>query len=105
MKNILKYWLELGVDGIRIDALKHLYERQDLKDEPIIDKSKPASYYNMNHIYTVDQNEVYDVIKEWNLILDNFTRKSGTTRLVLKRIVVMFILNSKKINKRETKCF
>lgn len=80
MKNILNYWIGLGIDGIRIDALKHLYECENLFDEPIIDSSKPVDYSNMNHVYTVDQDEVYDIIKNWHQLLNEFKQKDGHSR-------------------------
>lgn len=73
MKNILKYWLNLGVDGIRIDALKHVYESESMENEPVIDPYKTVDYKNLNHIYTTNQVEVYDLIKEWHDILGNFS--------------------------------
>jgi len=78
MKNILNYWLELGIDGVRIDALKHVYESENMKDEPIIDSNMPINYHNLNHIYTADQDEIYDLIKEWRLLLDDFKQNDYT---------------------------
>jgi alpha-glucosidase len=80
MKNILNYWIELGIDGIRIDALKHVYESEIMDDEPIVDKNLPANYFNLDHIFTIDQNEVYDLIKKWRLLLDEFKLKDRQTR-------------------------
>lgn len=78
MKNILNYWLDLGIDGVRIDALKHLYESENMKDEPIIDSNMALNYNNLNHIYTTDQEEIYDLIKEWRLLLDEFKQNDYT---------------------------
>jgi len=78
MTNILKYWLELGIDGVRIDALKHVYESENMKDEPIIDSNMAISYNNLNHIYTADQDDIYDLIKEWRLLLDDFKQNNNT---------------------------
>ncbi|CAI6365687.1 unnamed protein product [Macrosiphum euphorbiae] len=83
MKNILNYWIELGIDGIRIDALKHVYESESLGDEPIINNDKPVDYFNLDHIYTGDQVEVYDLIKEWRLLLDEFKQKDHHTRIIM----------------------
>ncbi|XP_001949423.2 maltase 1-like [Acyrthosiphon pisum] len=84
MKNILNYWIELGIDGIRIDALKHVYESESLKDEPKLNNSNPAvDYFNLDHIYTGDQFEVYDLIKEWRLLLDEFKQKDHHTRIIM----------------------
>ncbi|XP_022175216.1 maltase 2-like [Myzus persicae] len=82
MKNILNYWLELGIDGVRIDALKHVYESEEMKDEPIIDSNMAINYNNLNHIYTADQDEVYDLIKEWRLLLDDF-KQNENTRIII----------------------
>jgi len=78
MKNILNYWLELGIDGVRIDALKHVYESENMKDEPIKDSNMAINYHNLNHIYTTDQDEIYDLIKEWRLLLDDFNQNNYT---------------------------
>jgi glycosidase len=41
MKRILKFWLHTkNIDGIRIDAIKHLFEDSSLKNEP---KNKNAT--------------------------------------------------------------
>jgi len=80
MKNILNYWIGLGIDGIRIDALRHVYESKTLEDEPILDKSRAVNFDNLNHIYTMDQDEVYDLIKEWRFLLDEFKQTDNYTR-------------------------
>lgn len=91
MKNILKHWLEIGIDGIRIDALKHVYESKSMLDEPIINKTSPITYENMDHVYTVDQDEVYDLIREWRLILDEYTQKYDTKRFALRLLVYLWL--------------
>lgn len=78
MKYILNYWLDLGIDGVRIDALKHVYENENMIDEPIIDSNMAVNYNNLNHIYTTDQEEIYDLIKEWRLLLDDFKQNDST---------------------------
>lgn len=78
MKIILNYWLDLGIDGVRIGALKHVYESENMKDEPIIDSKTAVKYNNLNHIYTTDQEEIYDLIKEWRLLLDDFKQNDNT---------------------------
>lgn len=91
MENILKYWLETGIDGIRIDALRHVYESQNMENEPIIDKTKRVDYSNLDHIYTTDLDEVNDLIKEWHLILEEFKRKYHKTRYYNISMLYVFI--------------
>ena len=35
MKNVISFWLDLGVDGFRMDAVAHIWEDGEFKDEPV----------------------------------------------------------------------
>ena len=35
MLNVLSFWLDLGVDGFRMDAVAHIWEDGEFKDEPV----------------------------------------------------------------------
>lgn len=69
--------MDKGVDGMRLDAVKYLYEVEDLsQDEPesgnpnVLD---PNEYDFLNHTLTVDMPETFDVIREWRIVLDQYT--------------------------------
>jgi len=34
MLNVLRFWLDRGVDGFRVDAIHHLFEDEALRDNP-----------------------------------------------------------------------
>ena len=56
MIEMLRFWLEQGADGFRIDAINHLYELEGLPDELYIDENgKKDSYDNLIHNHTMDQ--------------------------------------------------
>ena len=40
-QDIIHFWLGKGVDGFRMDAVKHLLEAAHLRDEPQVDQEKP----------------------------------------------------------------
>lgn len=67
--------MDKGVSGFRFDALKHLFESVTFADEPNI-KGKEGSllYKDINHIYILDQPEVFDIIYEWREFFDNYTK-------------------------------
>lgn len=54
MKNVLKFWLDKGASGFRVDAVNHLFEVEDYRDEPIADPSDPLSYAYTRKDYTKD---------------------------------------------------
>ncbi|CAL1278047.1 unnamed protein product [Larinioides sclopetarius] len=75
MRDIIKHWLEKGVDGFKVVAASHLVEDADLRDEPVATvKSQSKREYNkINHIYTVDQPENLGLFVDWKHIITNFT--------------------------------
>lgn len=34
MKDVLRFWLKKGAAGFRVDAVNHLFEYEDFRDEP-----------------------------------------------------------------------
>jgi glycosidase len=78
IKEILRFWLDKGVDGFRIDANDHLYERHDLSDAPILDDGKPETF---GYIRAVDESfyEAYD----WRSLLDEYNKKDGKIRILV----------------------
>jgi len=85
MKKVLKYWLDLGVDGFRIDAVPHIIEDIDYRDEPRNPHvNDPEDYMYVLHDYTYDQNETFDIIYDWREVLDKYTEGKDTPdRIIL----------------------
>ncbi|XP_055710285.1 maltase 2-like isoform X1 [Phlebotomus papatasi] len=78
MDRILLFWLEKGVDGFRIDAVNHLFEVEDFRDEPLTNTEFDSkSYSYTHHYYTKDLLESYEMIYHWRNLLDDFKEKNG----------------------------
>lgn len=82
MKNALTFWLDHGVDGFRIDATTHLIEDSRYLDEPVLPNTglPPGDPGTLNHIYTQNQPELYDIIKSWRDLLD---ARGGEKKIIL----------------------
>lgn len=78
MKNVLTFWMDKGVDGFRVDAVKHLYEVEDLSlDEPLAPgHHNPSDYDSLQHPYTSNQPENLDAVREWRKLLDARSEKA-----------------------------
>ncbi|KAJ8919510.1 hypothetical protein NQ315_002131 [Exocentrus adspersus] len=84
MKDVLRYWLDFGVDGFRVDAVPHLFEDPELRDEPLIDGCTDATNKNcLDHIYTKGLPETYDLIYQFRDVLDNFTETNNVDTRVM----------------------
>lgn len=74
LKDVLRFWLDLGADGFRVDAVSHLYEAAHFMDEP------PSINWDTFRIYTFEQPECVDLVKEWRAVLDEYSKKDGKPR-------------------------
>lgn len=55
MNDVITFWLSKGVSGFRIDAVNHLFESEDLLNEPPSGSDNdPKSYGYLHHYYTKD---------------------------------------------------
>lgn len=69
----MRFWCSKGVDGFRVDAIGDLFEDIGFHDEPLsglTNNSMSADY--TDHIYTYNQPENYDMIKQWRELLDEY---------------------------------
>ncbi len=74
MKDVLKFWLERGVDGFRMDVVGMIFKHPDMPDQPE-DPNAPSDlrpndiYARQLHIYDQDQDEVYEMAREFNRLV------------------------------------
>ncbi|MGH9510822.1 MAG: alpha-glucosidase [Terriglobales bacterium] len=64
MYDVLRFWLDRGVAGFRIDAVSRLFEDPSLRDDPILPGKNAFGDPNIQHKYTQDLPEVHDVLRE-----------------------------------------
>lgn len=90
MKGVLRFWLNLGVDGFRIDAVPTLFEvdkdaKGNYPDEPRNSwNNDPNDPSYLQHIYTQDQPETIDMVYQWRSVMDDFQREfGGSTRVIM----------------------
>jgi alpha-glucosidase len=75
-EGVLRFWLDRGVDGFRIDVAHGLLKSEDLRDQMVPDGGQPSSDAHVmveRHLTDEpmwDQPEVHDVYRRWHDILD-----------------------------------
>jgi len=72
MYGVLKFWLDRGVAGFRIDAVTRLFEDPDLHDDPILPGKNAYGDPNIQHKYTDNLPEVHDVLREMRKLVDSY---------------------------------
>ncbi|XP_046826177.1 maltase 1-like [Vespa crabro] len=85
MEDVIRFWLRKGVDGFRIDAVPHLFESDDLRDEPrSFDRSATKRDYTyLDHIYTKDDPRTYELVKSWRKVLDDYSDANNEDEKVM----------------------
>jgi len=80
----LRYWLNLGIDGFRVDAVQFLFEDPKFLDETKkleeLALKEKNTYDQYIHEYTTDLPETYDIIRQFRVVLDEYKKKDGKTR-------------------------
>ncbi|MCU7551880.1 alpha-amylase family glycosyl hydrolase [Chitinophagaceae bacterium LB-8] len=91
IKKVMQFWLDKGVDGLRIDVMWHLAKDEKLRDNPINPGYKPEmpDCDQLLQIYSCDQPEVHDVVHFLREVIDDYKDKVmlGEIYLPIHRIV------------------
>lgn len=72
MYDVMRFWLDKGVSGFRIDAISRLFEDLDMKDDPILPGTNAFGDPNIEHKYTDNLPEVHDVLREMRQLVDSY---------------------------------
>lgn len=73
MKNVLRFWLELGVDGFRMDAVNHMAkDLTDFKDEPLREGGVEGSYNGYIRKYSKFGPQLVPYLKELTEVVESY---------------------------------
>jgi alpha-glucosidase len=72
-EEVLRFWLDRGVDGFRVDVAAALYKDPSLRDEP---EPFPEAKFSTDWRTAVDQPEVHGVYRDWRRVVEEYDRES-----------------------------
>jgi len=72
MYDVMRFWLDRGAAGFRIDAVSRLFEDPNLHDDPILPGHNAYGDPNIDHKYTDNLPEVHDILKEFRKVVDSY---------------------------------
>ena len=74
---VLRFWLDRGVDGFRIDVAHGLMKDEGLRDNPRREavEADVAEFLRFEQRHTFDQEEVHDVYRRWRRVVDAYPRE------------------------------
>jgi alpha-glucosidase len=94
MLEVMRYWLDRGFDGFRVDVIWHLMKDEQFRDNPV----NPAYVAGMpadqrfQAVFSTDRPDVHEVIAEWRRLVDSYPAVVliGEAYLPVERLVAYY---------------
>lgn len=96
MLDVMRYWLDWGADGFRVDVMWHLIKDDRLRDNPPNPEYDPAtatrSFERLIPAFTSDRPEVHDVVADMRRAMDEYGDRLliGEIYLPVHRLVTYY---------------
>src|SRR5947209_8298056 len=94
MYNVLRFWLDRGVDGFRVDVIWHLIKDADFRDNPPNPgwRAGERDISRLLQVNSADQPEIHDVVAEMRRVLDEYDERVliGEIYLPIERLVTYY---------------
>lgn len=85
--DVLRFWFDRGVDGLRIDVAHGLHKSDGLPDHPFaIDDELTGDPVNP---HAWNQPEVHDVWRTWRRLAEEYTDRTGRERVLIGEVGVL----------------
>ncbi len=91
MMDVLKFWLERGVDGFRMDVVHLILKHPDLLDNPlrediVVDPEALDIFMYQHHVYDTDQPEVHEIMRDFRRLLDSYGEVVGVGEIFMEDV-------------------
>jgi alpha-glucosidase len=94
MLNVMRFWLNRGVDGFRVDVMWHMIKDEQFRDNPSNPDYQPhmATYDQLLPIYSTDQPEVHELVRKMRRLLDEYDERMmiGEIYLPIHKLVAYY---------------
>ena len=94
MLDVMRFWLDKGVDGFRVDVMWHMIKDEQLRDNPVNPDYQPhmATYEQLWPVYSTDQPEVHDIVQKMRAVLDAYPERMmiGEIYLPIHKLVAYY---------------
>lgn len=81
-QEVIRYWLDQGIDGFRVDAVPYIMEDPLFRDEPLADgySEYDVNDWNcLNHTYTKDMDGTYEIVYQFREVVDQYKAEHNTS--------------------------
>ncbi len=95
MLDVMRFWLEKGVDGFRVDVMWHMIKDFQLRDNPPVPDAaitEKRLYDDFMPVYSTDQPEVHQIVRMMRQLMDSFEDRVliGEIYLPIQKLVTYY---------------
>ena len=70
MFDVMRFWLDMGIDGFRLDVINLIFKDKDLKDNKF-------RIFGKREIHNRNQSETYELLRDFRKLLDSYPNKAS----------------------------
>lgn len=100
MLNAMKFWLDKGVDGFRVDVMWHMIKDEQFRNNPVNPdySGKGSTYGQLIPAFSTDQPEVHKIVELMRSLMDKYEKRVliGEIYLPIHKLVTYYGLNNKE---------
>jgi glycosidase len=75
MHGVLRFWLDRGVDGFRIDVAHRIAKDPELRSNPRVEGSTDPGYGGQHHVYDEDHPDLHALYKRMRSLADSYDER------------------------------
>jgi alpha-glucosidase len=94
MLKVLRFWLDRGVDGFRVDVMHHLVKDSEFRDNPPNPDWRPgmSPYRELLTTYTADLPEVQEIVANFRSVIEEYDDRMlvGEIYLPVERLMAYY---------------
>ena len=98
MLDVMRFWLDKGVDGFRVDVMWHMIKDAQLRDNPVNPnyQQHQATYEQLLPVYSTDQPEVHEIVRKMREVLDAYEERMmiGEIYLPIHKLMTYYGTNN-----------
>ena len=94
MHDVLRFWMDRGVDGFRVDVIYHIVKDDQFRDNPRNPEYRPGQnpHHEFLATYTADRPDVHGIIAGMRKVIDEYPGRMmvGEVYLPVERLVTYY---------------
>ena len=94
MLDNMRFWLDRGVDGFRVDVIWLMLKDEQFRDEPPNPHAGPDArpFDRIDHIYTASVEGIHDIVRQMRAVLDEYDERMmvGEIYLPVEQLVTYY---------------